>query len=74
MLRVRVPHIIGETPNSAANNTTHPEQQKWRPHKPEERHIRAHADATRRLCHDPDSGFTLAVETAKRVAVAGPDT
>ncbi|EKT83611.1 hypothetical protein WSS_A06374 [Rhodococcus opacus M213] len=37
-------------------------------------HIRAHANATRRLCHDPDSGFTLAVETAKRVAVAGPDT
>ena len=37
-------------------------------------HIRAHADATRRLCDDPDSGFALSLEMAKRVAVAGPDT
>ncbi|MFC9789462.1 HEAT repeat domain-containing protein [Rhodococcus sp. NPDC127528] len=36
--------------------------------------IRAHADASKHLCHDPDSGFTLSVEMAKRVAVAGPDT
>jgi len=36
--------------------------------------VRAHAEATTQLCHDPDSGFTLAVETAKRVAVVGPDT
>ncbi|MFC7446933.1 HEAT repeat domain-containing protein [Rhodococcus daqingensis] len=35
--------------------------------------IRAHADATKQLCHDPDSGFTLSLEMAKRVAVAGPD-
>ena len=35
--------------------------------------IRAHAEATKRLCDDPDSGFTLSVETAKRVAVTGPD-
>ncbi|PQP22495.1 HEAT repeat domain-containing protein [Rhodococcus opacus] len=35
--------------------------------------IRAHAEATKRLCYDPDSGFTLSVETAKRVAVTGPD-
>ncbi|WP_072751091.1 HEAT repeat domain-containing protein [Rhodococcus maanshanensis] len=36
--------------------------------------IRAHAGATQQLIRDPDSGFTLAVEMAKRVAVAGPDT
>jgi hypothetical protein len=36
--------------------------------------IRAHADATKQLCHDPDSGFSLALEMATRVAVAGPDT
>lgn len=36
--------------------------------------VRAHAEATTQLCNDPDSGFTLAVETAKRVAVVGPDT
>ncbi|MFD6063629.1 HEAT repeat domain-containing protein [Rhodococcus wratislaviensis] len=36
--------------------------------------VRAHAEATTQLCHDPESGFTLAVETAKRVAVIGPDT
>lgn len=39
-----------------------------------DRHVRAHAEATERLCHDPDSGFTLSVEMAKRVAVVGPDT
>ncbi|MFI6433401.1 HEAT repeat domain-containing protein [Rhodococcus oryzae] len=36
--------------------------------------IRAHAEATQQLCHDPDSGFTVSLEVAKRVAVAGPDT
>ncbi|TQF74635.1 HEAT repeat domain-containing protein [Rhodococcus spelaei] len=36
--------------------------------------IRAHAEATAQLCRDPDSGFTLSLEMAKRVAVAGPDT
>ncbi|MGW5073253.1 HEAT repeat domain-containing protein [Rhodococcus sp. NPDC004095] len=35
--------------------------------------VRAHAEATERLCHDPDSGFTLSLELAKRVAAAGPD-
>ncbi|MEN0134929.1 MAG: HEAT repeat domain-containing protein [Rhodococcus sp. (in: high G+C Gram-positive bacteria)] len=39
-----------------------------------EPHIRAHADATRQLCDDPDSGFALSAEMAKRVAVAGPGT
>ncbi len=34
---------------------------------------RSHADATRQLYNDPDSGFTVAVETAKRVAATGPD-
>ncbi|MFC9357927.1 HEAT repeat domain-containing protein [Rhodococcus sp. NPDC057014] len=36
-------------------------------------HVRAHAEATKQLCHDPDSGFALSLEMAKRVAVAGPD-
>ncbi|WP_181818861.1 HEAT repeat domain-containing protein [Rhodococcus sp. AG1013] len=36
-------------------------------------HVRAHAAATERLRRDPDSGFTLSVEMAKRVAVAGSD-
>lgn len=36
--------------------------------------MRAHADATKQLCDDPDSGFTLSLEMAKRVAVTGPDT
>ncbi|MFD4182113.1 HEAT repeat domain-containing protein, partial [Rhodococcus sp. NPDC058514] len=36
--------------------------------------VRAHAEATTQLCHDPDSGFTLSLEMAKRVAVTGPDT
>ncbi|SDD22083.1 hypothetical protein SAMN05444580_103331 [Rhodococcus tukisamuensis] len=36
--------------------------------------MRAHADATKQLCHDPDSAFTLSLEMAKRVAVTGPDT
>jgi len=35
---------------------------------------RAHAAATKRLCEDPDSGFTLSLEMAKHVAAAGPDT
>ncbi|MGW5677341.1 HEAT repeat domain-containing protein [Streptomyces sp. NPDC003860] len=35
--------------------------------------VRAHATATEQLYHDPEAGFTLAVEEAKRVAVLGPD-
>lgn len=35
-------------------------------------HVRAHADATKQLCHDPDSGFVLSLEMAKRVEVTGP--
>ena len=35
---------------------------------------RAHAVATKRLYLDPDSGFTLAVELAQRVAIVGPRT
>ncbi|WP_346764802.1 HEAT repeat domain-containing protein [Rhodococcus sp. HNM0569] len=35
--------------------------------------VRAHADATRALSADPDSGFALSLEVAKRVAVAGSD-
>nr|WP_235916692.1 HEAT repeat domain-containing protein [Spelaeibacter cavernicola] len=31
-------------------------------------HVRAHADASRQLWDDPDSGFTLSIEMAKRVA------
>lgn len=34
--------------------------------------IRAHAVATKRLYLDPDSGFTLAMELAHRVAIVGP--
>lgn len=34
-------------------------------------HIRAHAEATERLRRDPDSGFMLSVELAKRVAATG---
>lgn len=37
-------------------------------------YVRAHAEATRRLQLDPDSGFTVSVELARRVAVTGPDT
>ncbi len=33
--------------------------------------IRAHAAATERLLDDPESGFTLSVEVAQRVAVTG---
>ncbi|WP_217230033.1 HEAT repeat domain-containing protein [Streptomyces anulatus] len=33
--------------------------------------VRAHALATRRLLRDPDAGFTLAVEEAKRVVALG---
>ncbi|WP_198161703.1 HEAT repeat domain-containing protein [Nocardia puris] len=36
--------------------------------------VRAHAEATERLRLDPESGFTLAVEAAKRVAVIGSNT
>ncbi|WP_330233051.1 HEAT repeat domain-containing protein [Nocardia sp. NBC_00508] len=35
--------------------------------------VRAHAEATERLRQDPDSGFTLSFEMAKRVAVTGSD-
>lgn len=35
--------------------------------------VRAHAAATERLVDDPDSGFTLSVEVAKRVAVTGTE-
>jgi HEAT repeat protein len=35
--------------------------------------VRAHAEATEGLRRDPDSGFTLSVEMAKRVAATGPD-
>lgn len=37
-------------------------------------YVRAHAEATQRLHVDPDSGFTVSVELAKRVAVSGSDT
>lgn len=33
--------------------------------------VRAHALATQRLLRDPDAGFTLAVEEAKRVVALG---
>lgn len=36
--------------------------------------VLAHAQATTQLVHDPDSGFTLSVEMAKRAAVIGPGT
>ena len=34
--------------------------------------VRAHADATTRLWHDPDGGFALSLEVATRVAIVGP--
>jgi HEAT repeat protein len=34
--------------------------------------VRRHAIATQRLARDPDAGFELAVEAAKRVAALGP--
>lgn len=37
-------------------------------------YVRAHAEATQRLLHDPDSGFTVSVELARRVASTGPDS
>ncbi len=36
-------------------------------------YVRAHAQATQRLHLDPDSGFTVSVELARRVAATGPD-
>ncbi|MBF6296943.1 HEAT repeat domain-containing protein [Nocardia amamiensis] len=35
--------------------------------------VRAHASATERLLRDPDSGFYLAVDEARRVVALGPD-
>ncbi|MEU9609872.1 HEAT repeat domain-containing protein [Streptomyces sp. NPDC048057] len=35
--------------------------------------VRAHAIATEQLYRDPEAGFTLAVEEAKRVVALGPD-
>ncbi|MFC9898130.1 HEAT repeat domain-containing protein [Nocardia sp. NPDC127579] len=35
--------------------------------------VRAHAEATERLRLDPESGFYLAVDAAKRVAALGPE-
>lgn len=35
--------------------------------------VRAHARATERLLHDPDAGFDLAVDEAKRIVALGPD-
>jgi len=35
--------------------------------------VRAHARATERLLHDPDAGFDLAVDEAKRVVALGPE-
>ena len=35
--------------------------------------VRAHARATRQLLHDPDAGFDLAVDEAKRIAALGPE-
>ncbi|MGW3998722.1 HEAT repeat domain-containing protein [Amycolatopsis sp. NPDC004772] len=35
--------------------------------------VRAHARATQRLVRDPDAGFDLAVDEAKRVVALGPD-
>ncbi|WSG35730.1 HEAT repeat domain-containing protein [Micromonospora ureilytica] len=34
--------------------------------------VRAHAVATQRLAQDPDAGFELAIEAAKRVVALGP--
>ncbi|BDC72552.1 HEAT repeat domain-containing protein [Prescottella equi] len=36
-------------------------------------YVRTHAQATQRLHLDPDSGFTVSVELARRVAATGPD-
>ncbi|WP_432279486.1 HEAT repeat domain-containing protein [Nocardia carnea] len=35
--------------------------------------VRAHASATQRLLRDPDAGFDLAVDAARRVVALGPD-
>ncbi|SED22849.1 hypothetical protein SAMN04489727_6984 [Amycolatopsis tolypomycina] len=35
--------------------------------------VRAHARATERLLHDPDAGFDLAVDEAKRIVALGPE-
>ncbi len=35
--------------------------------------VRAHAEATGQLVRDPESSFTLSVEVAERVVIAGPD-
>lgn len=35
--------------------------------------VRAHASATERLLRDPDAGFDLAVDEARRVIALGPD-
>lgn len=35
--------------------------------------VRAHANATERLLHDPDAGFDLAINAARRALVLGPD-
>jgi len=35
--------------------------------------VRAHAHATERLLRDPDAGFDLAVDAARRVVALGPD-
>ncbi|MGQ4617959.1 HEAT repeat domain-containing protein [Nocardia sp. R7R-8] len=35
--------------------------------------VRAHARATERLLRDPDAGFDLAVDAARRVVALGPD-
>ncbi|MFJ7213406.1 HEAT repeat domain-containing protein [Amycolatopsis sp. NPDC098790] len=35
--------------------------------------VRAHARATEQILHDPDAGFDLAVDQAKRVAALGPE-
>lgn len=37
-------------------------------------YVRAHAEATQRLHLDPDSGFAVSVELARRVAATGSDT
>lgn len=34
--------------------------------------VRAHANATQRLLHDPDAGFDLAVDAARRAVALGP--
>ncbi|MFE0028276.1 HEAT repeat domain-containing protein [Amycolatopsis sp. NPDC059021] len=35
--------------------------------------VRAHARATERLLHDPDAGFELALDEAKRIVALGPE-